>query len=132
MSGQADELAEHLQGRTAGTRTGTGAAAGLIVDILTAPVTHDSRRHIHRIIYTNGCKLNKGFSNAEETDVSALVPGQIAHWIEPPSGKGLPTLAVLIDADGKLLPPIDSSHPCFAAYEAARLAEEAKRPGAAQ
>ncbi|MCX7168917.1 MAG: hypothetical protein NTY41_01135 [Proteobacteria bacterium] len=115
-----------------GTRMEPGTAAGLLIDTLIAPMTHDSRRHQYSVVYTKNCKVMKAYSTTKEADISGLVPGQIAHWIEPPSGKGNPLLAVLNDADGKPLPRIDSSHRCYAVFDAARKAEEAKRPGAAQ
>lgn len=115
-----------------GTRMGTGTAAGLLIDTLIAPITHDSRRHQYSVVFTKNCKVMKGYSTTKETDISGLVPGQIARWIEPPSGKGNPLLAVLNDADGKPLPHIEPSHRCYAVFDAARKAEDAKRSGAAQ
>ena len=117
---------------TNGGRLGAGVAGGLLLDALTTVPTYDSRKHMYRVVYEKDCKVSPGFSTAEETDVAALVSGQPAEWIEPPSGKGVPVLAVVKNADGKPVPRIEPAHPCFAAYEAARLAEEAKRPGTAR
>jgi len=101
---------------TSGTRLGAGVGAGLLIDLATAPKTYDSRLRSYRVVYEKSCKVSFGLSSTNETDVSLLVPGRPARWIEPPSGKGFPVLTALLDDQQKALPPIDDKHPCFAKW----------------
>jgi len=52
-------------------------------------------------------------THTHEINVSLLVPRRPAHWIEPPSGKGILVLAALLDDEQEALMPIDEKHPCF-------------------
>lgn len=114
-----------------GAGVGGSLLGGILFGAAMTPTStsYDSRFHAYKVIKEKDCKRTTGISRTDEADISGLVPGGFGHW--QTGYKSSVWLSTLTGQNGKPIPKIDASHPCFAAYEAA-VREHAAEKQAAQ